>query len=120
MTTAPRITAPSTATIGSNMNHGCGRRSRTISSLRWSSFGGNATLAAYFHAALINVTRSAPAQLVETAVADAEVVGHLMDDGHPHLADHLLLGPAQPQDRPAENGDPIGHDHPRVARVALG
>ena len=48
MTTPPRMTAPSTAAIGSNMNHGWGRRSRTISSFRWRSFVGNATRREYF------------------------------------------------------------------------
>ena len=37
---------------------------------------------------------SGPAELVEAVVVDAEVVAHLVDDGDPHLVDHLVLGAA--------------------------
>ena len=52
------------------------------------SFRGNAT------AAQRSPGRSAPAELVEAVVVDAEVVGDLVDDGDADLLDHLGLGAA--------------------------
>ena len=52
--------------------------------------------------------RSAPAELVEGVLLDAEVVGDLVHHGHGDLLAQVLDVVAHPGQRPAEEGDPVG------------
>src|SRR3954452_12533810 len=54
-----------------------------------------------------NGHRSAPAELVESVVVDAEVVRDLVDDGDGDLVDDVLLGLADVADRLAIDHDPV-------------
>ena len=58
---------------------------------------------------------SAPAELVEALLLDAEVVRDLVDDGDRDLVDDLVLGLADVADRLAVDHDPVGQ---RAAVVA--
>ena len=58
--------------------------------------------------------RSAPAELVQARVADAEVVGDLMHHGDGDFLDYVLPGGADPQDGAAEDRDPV-RQRPRVS-----
>src|SRR5699024_6307102 len=51
--------------------------------------------------------RSAPAQLVEAGVADAEEVAQLVQHGHGDLLDQVLAGAGMALQRTAEDEDPI-------------
>src|SRR4051812_18952894 len=105
ITKIPRTTDPINAPVGFDMNHQCGFRSRTSSSLSFSSFRGNAIRVPYRP----RWSASPVAELLEAGVVDAEVVAHLVDDGHPHLLDDLLLGVAASEDRRTEDREAIGH-----------
>src|SRR5918997_4262159 len=114
-TRPPRTMAAIRASSGGAKNHQCGCRSRTMSSLSLSSFLGNGTAAAYpcpagrtGHAGRPDAT-SAPAQLGEASVVDAEVVGDLVHDRDRHLLHHLRLRGAQGADRQAEDREAIRH-----------
>src|SRR4051812_10444491 len=50
---------------------------------------------------------SAPAELVQARVVDAEVVGDLVHDGHLHLLDDLVQGVADGEGRPHEDRDAV-------------
>src|SRR5690625_3898853 len=63
---------------------------------------------------------SAPAQLVEAGVVDAEVVGDLVHHGDRDLLDDLLAALADPQGGAAEDGDPVGQRAGGPPVVALG
>src|SRR5436190_20557763 len=52
--------------------------------------------------------RPLPAQLPQTAVADAEVVADLVDHRAPHLLDDLFLAVADGTDRAPVDGDAVG------------
>src|SRR4051812_24338687 len=54
-----------------------------------------------------NRAGSAPAEFVEALLADAEVVGDLVDDRDGHLVDHVLLGLADVADGLAVDHDPV-------------
>ena len=51
---------------------------------------------------------SAPAELVQGVLLDAEVVGDLVHHGHGDLVAQLLVVLAHPGQRAAEQGDPVG------------
>ena len=56
---------------------------------------------------------SAPAELVQPLVVDAEVVGDLVDDRGRDLLHHVVLGVAHAQGRVAVDGDAVGQDAAR-------
>ena len=55
------------------------------------------------HHARAGGRNSAPAELVQTFVVDAEVVSHLVDDGDRDLVEQLLPGRAHPLEGPLED-----------------
>src|SRR5699024_856491 len=62
---------------------------------------------------------SAPTQLVERVLGDAEVVRDLVDDGHRDLVHQLLLGRAEIAERSAEDRDGV-REEPGIGGVAFG
>src|SRR5687767_4317065 len=107
----PSAVAPSSATVGSAMYHQCGRRSSTTSSPGLISFRGNPTA---------RTLRSAVPQLTEPGVVDAEVVGHLVHHGHPHLLHDVDLRAAAGEYRVAVDRDPVGRPAALAVVVAAG
>src|SRR5690625_2118696 len=63
---------------------------------------------------------SAPAQLVEARVVDAEVMGDLVHHGDRDLLDDFLAALTDPQGGAAEDGDPVGQRAGGPPVVALG
>ena len=69
--------------------------------------------------AVVNSADSAPAELVETIVVDAQMMGQFVDDGHPDLVDEFVEIPGVVAECEPEQGDPIGQLEAAVL-VALG
>src|SRR5215204_3853931 len=89
ITTIPNSTAKRSTASRGTKNHQCGRRSSSRVSFWFRSFLGYAT------AAQRTPRPSAPAEIVQAVVIDAEVVGHLVHDGDLDLLDQFLLGRAE-------------------------
>src|SRR4051812_40915107 len=87
------------------MNHQCGRRSRTTSSLSLSSLVGKGTRERYFPI----LQASAVSELAEAAVRQTEVVADLVDDRDADHVDHVVLGRAAFEDRQPVDRDPVRH-----------
>src|SRR5262249_12501442 len=126
-TRIPMMIAASSAAVDFAMYHQCGRRSRMISSLSFSSFVGNGTRASYLRhswtSRLVWTTsdsasgpsegghrrtraerfpfrrQSAVAEFSEAVVVDAEVMADFVDDRDPDHVDDVGFARAPHQDR---------------------
>ena len=100
----------------------CGRRSRTSSSPSFSMLPGEGHAAQRTRRPVARCgMRSAPAELVQPVVVDAEVVADLVDDGDAHLAPTTSSSVRQAaRIGPPVDRDAVGHRHEPVGLVPLG